>query len=136
MDSKVIRVLIVDDYIDGADALAVLLGQIGCDVSVVNRGTQAVEVAKTYQPHVVILDLLIPDLNGLEIAAALKHQPWSGEAVFIAHTGVSTRDVVARVKEAGFDHFLRKPTPFEQFESILSSLPRSLVGDGARTTPA
>jgi len=69
-------VLIADDYIDGADALAVLVRQSGCDVYVVNRGKQAVEVAKTFQPHIVVLDLLIPDLNGLQIAAALKQQPW------------------------------------------------------------
>jgi len=120
--SDIVRVLIADDYIDGADALAVLLRQSGCDVCVVNRGKQAVEVASTFQPHVVILDLLIPDLNGLEIAAALKQQPWADRAVFVAHTGVSTKDVVERVKEAGFQYFLRKPSPFLQFETILSSL--------------
>jgi len=78
----------------------------------------------TFQPHVVVLDLLILDLNGLEIAAALKQQPWSDRAIFVAHTGVSTRDVVARVLQAGFQYFLRKPSPFQYFETILSSLPK------------
>jgi two-component system OmpR family response regulator len=124
MGSNTIRVLIADDYNDGAEALAVLLRQAGCDVCVVNSGKQAVEVGKTFKPHAVILDLQIPDLDGLKIAAALRQQAWSVDAVFIAYTGVSTRDIVARVKEAGFQHFLRKPTPFEEFENILWSLPR------------
>jgi len=128
--------MVVDDYVDGADALGILLSGAGYNVCVVSRGRQAVETARTFQPHVVILDLLIPDLNGFDVAAALKQQPWSDAAVFVAHTGLCTRDVMAKVKQAGFQHFLRKPSCFEDFESILSSLPTSVLQDRGRMTPA
>jgi CheY-like chemotaxis protein len=130
------RVMVVDDYVDGADALGILLSGAGYSVCVVNEGRQAIETAATFQPHIVILDLLIPDMNGFDVAVALKEQPWSDAAVFVAHTGMCTRDIVAKVKQAGFQHFLRKPSCFDDFESILSSLPSSLLRDSVRMTPA
>lgn len=67
-----IRVLVSDDHEDAADALGTLLRDSGCDVRVVHDGRRAAEVAQSFEPQVVILDLLMPHLNGFETAAVLK----------------------------------------------------------------
>ena len=68
------RILVVDDDIDGADALAALLTQSGHDVKVAYDGTQALNLVVVFAAEAAILDLVMPGMDGFEVARALRHE--------------------------------------------------------------
>ena len=119
---RTLRILVADDYPDGAECLGELLRQDGYHVHVTHGGAEAIDAFKGFQPDVVFLDLMMPNTDGFETAKELQRQPSSQRAVYVAYTGVSTSDVMARCKAAGFDHFLRKPTKLEEIETILRAV--------------
>ena len=122
---RTLRILVADDYPDGAECLGELLRQDGYHVHVTHGGAEAIDAFKGFQPDVVFLDLMMPNTDGFETAKELQRQPSSQRAVYVAYTGVSTPDVMARCKAAGFDHFLRKPTRLEEIENVLRAVASS-----------
>jgi len=122
---RTLRILVADDSRDGAKALGEVLRQDGYHVQVTYGGAEAIEAFSGFQPDVVFLDLMMPNTDGFQTAKELQRQPASRRAVYIAYTGVSTPDVMARCKAAGFDHFLRKPTRLEEIENVLRAVASS-----------
>jgi two-component system, chemotaxis family, CheB/CheR fusion protein len=109
------RVLIVDDNEDAAEVLAQLLGR-GAEplqVTTASTGSEALELARTRAPSVVILDLGLPDLDGYEVLARLKALPELRDPVFIALTGRASSAEQARALQAGFAHYFVKPADLE-----------------------
>ncbi len=119
---RVLRVLVTDDHPDTAETLAVLLESSGHAVRVACSGAQAVELAAAFRPHVVILDLNMPDLNGFEALDAMKQRAWSAEVVYVAHTAFDVA-TVPTLRQAGFQHCARKPADYSEFEQILAPIP-------------
>ena len=95
---------------------------MGVTSHVDHGGAEAIDAFSAFKPDVVFLDLMMPNTDGFETAKELQRQPSSQRAVYVAYTGVSTPDVMARCKAAGFDHFLRKPTKLEEIETILRAV--------------
>ena len=122
-----LRVLVVDDHRDGANALALLLREHGHNARIAYGAGEAVELAAAFRPHAVILDLMMPGADGFEALARLQRQGWASDAVFIAYTGVSTPNIASVAGGAGFDHLLRKPVRYEVLQSALSSARVSYV---------
>jgi len=112
------RVLVVDDNVDGARSLALLLRNMGHDVSVAHEGRAALELARITQPEVVFLDLVLPDLDGHEIARRLREELGAGIRLF-ALTGFAADEDRRRSLEAGFDNHLVKPIAPQFLESLL-----------------
>ena len=104
-----IHVLIADDNVDAADALAQLLQIAGYQTHVAYDGRAALEMAETFKPSVALLDVGLPHLNGREIAKRLRALPWGRSVHLIAITGWGGEDNVRRSQEAGFDQQLTKP---------------------------
>jgi len=104
-----IRVLIVDDNVDAADALAQFLKLAGYQTRVAYDGRMAVEMAEILEPAVVLLDLGLPYLNGHEVARRLRAMPWGRTARLIALTGWGQEDDVLRSRQSGFDEHFTKP---------------------------
>jgi CheY-like chemotaxis protein len=118
-----IRVLVVDDHHDGAETLGIALQQLGCDVRLTYSGEEAMEVAPTFEPELVILDLnMPPGMDGYQTAVQLRGQIWAVKATFVAHTGSSDPEVVKKVKKAGFRYFVPKPANPSAFEVIVAAL--------------
>jgi CheY-like chemotaxis protein len=118
-----LRVLVVDDYHDGAQATGMLLQHLGCEVCVTYSGEEAVRVAPGFAPELVILDLnMPPGLDGYETAIELKKQKWSSKAAFVAHTASADPCVAEKVWQAGFSHFVRKPAHASAFDAIVTEL--------------
>jgi PleD family two-component response regulator len=69
------RVLVADDNRDAARTLGMVLELEGYEVRVVHDGTTAIEVARTFRPHAALIDIGMPDLNGYEVAVALRRDP-------------------------------------------------------------
>ena len=114
------RVIVADDDHDTADSTADLLRLDDHDVRSVYDGLQAVEMAKTFRPHLVILDIQMPVMDGCEAAGALRRQSADSELVLIAHTSLTQRADLERVRRAGFDHHVSKPAGHRELEALVA----------------
>ncbi len=117
-----LRVLVVDDNVDTATSLALLLRESGHDVRTAHDGLTALEAAIDYRPDVALLDIGLPGLDGFEVAKRMRQQPILQKAVLVAMTGYGKESDRQRSREAGFDHYLVKPAKFEKVQEILVSV--------------
>jgi PAS domain S-box-containing protein len=118
------RVLIVDDNEDAARTLADLLAADGHDVQVALSGTSALDQALARPPDIVVLDLGLPDLDGVEVARRLRAQAVTRHAVLVAVTGWGQEADRARTAAAGFDVHLVKPVdPLLLQQAVRSTSP-------------
>jgi PAS domain S-box-containing protein len=123
-----LKVLVVDDNRDGADACAALLELSGHHVQTAYTGRRALELAEILRPHVVLLDIGLPDLDGYQLATKIRATPWGGGIILIAVTGWGQQEDRRRAFEAGFDHHMTKPVAAETVESLLQSLHLTVHG--------
>jgi PAS domain S-box-containing protein len=121
-----LKILIVDDNRDAADACAALLELSGHRVQTAYTGRHALELAETFRPHALLLDIGLPDLDGYQLAMKVRAAPWGRGIVLIAATGWGQEEDRRRAFEAGFDHHLTKPIAAETVESLFQSLGQAL----------
>ena len=119
------RILIVDDNHDSADAVALILQLDGHLVKAVYSGKDALVAAEQFQPHAVLLDIGMPQLNGYEVAQRMRAQPWGKAVLLIAQTGWGHEDDVRHCREAGFNHHLTKPIDFQKLREFFVTSPPS-----------
>jgi PAS domain S-box-containing protein len=119
------RILVVDDNKDGADSLAMMLRLMRNEVQTANDGVQALEQAERFRPEVVLMDIGMPKLNGLEATRRLREQPWGRDMRIIALTGWGHEGDRERSAEAGCDGHLVKPVDFSELEKLLSEVGRN-----------
>ena len=103
------RILVVDDNRDGASSLAMLLTVMGHDTRIAHDGLEGVELAEAFRPDLIVLDIGLPKLNGLDACRRIREQPWAKNVVIAAATGWGQDEDRRRSEEAGFDHHLVKP---------------------------
>ncbi len=115
-----LRILVVDDYSDALESMAMLLQMGGHEVETADCGMKALELARTFHPQVVLLDIGLPDLDGYEVAKRLRALPETRDALLVALTGYGQAEADARSKSAGFNHHLLKPLNFEQLSALLA----------------
>ena len=118
--SSGMRILVVDDNRDSADSLAMLLRLFGNDVRSVYDGRLALEVATAYRPDVVLLDIGLPGLDGLQVCRFLRKQAGTSLPFIIAMTGYGQEEDQRRSKEAGFNAHMVKPVDLETLQELLS----------------
>ncbi len=114
------RVLIVEDYDDAAEALRVCLQQYGHSVELASTGAEAIEMASSCGPDVIVCDLGLPDFDGLEVARRIRSNPLLKGVWLIALTAYS---IPWDAQEAGFDAYLAKPADLEQLALLLHKDP-------------
>ena len=103
------RILIADDNRDAAASLATLLSLDGHDTRVANDGEEALHEAEAFRPHIALLDIGMPRINGYEVARRIRAAPWGEAMLLVALTGWGQAEDKRRAKEAGFDHHFTKP---------------------------
>lgn len=116
------RVLVVDDNQDSAESLEILLQGEGYEVRIAHDGPSGIEVAQAFHPHVVLLDIGLPGIDGYGVAHHLRGQTETQDAVLIALTGYGQTKDRQRTKAAGFDHHLVKPIHYDELASLIRSL--------------
>ena len=127
-----LRVLVVDDNVDMAESLAMLMQADGHVVHTAHSGTGAVSAATDYRPDVVLLDIGLPEIDGFEVARRIRSDPSHHAMVLVALTGYGQDADRQRSREAGFDHHLVKPVDLEELQGILATVK---AGDAPRTAP-
>jgi CheY-like chemotaxis protein len=113
------RVLIVDDDHDTADSYAVLITLWGHETRKAYDGESVLQQALAFQPHVVMLDIGLPKLDGYDVARKLRQYQLLVGTKIVAVTGRATATDQQRAQEAGFDEFFAKPITSEVLKSYL-----------------
>jgi PAS domain S-box-containing protein len=117
------RILVVDDNVDAAQTMAMLLELSGHETRTAFDGQEALDVAPAFQPDVVFLDIGLPAMNGYEVGRRLLADPLTASARLIALTGWGTEDDIRKSKMAGFHAHLTKPVDPDAVEAMLATLP-------------
>jgi PAS domain S-box-containing protein len=116
------RVLVVDDNQDAAEMMRMLIDFAGHEVRLAHDGLAAVEIAAVFQPHVILLDIGLPIINGYEAAARIRKLPGL-RPVLIALTGWGQAEDKKKSDAAGFDRHLVKPVDHDVLTKIIGDVP-------------
>src|ERR1700736_5734362 len=116
------RVLVVDDYPAGADALQLLLEQNGFEGRTVNDASLACAVAEEWLPFAVVVDVVMPGVTGLELARRLRAGVLTRDMLLVAFTARASQGDRTRALEAGFDVHCAKPLTPNRLLTVLESV--------------
>jgi PAS domain S-box-containing protein len=113
------RILVVDDNVDALESLSRMIAYLGNDVRQAHDGLEAIEVAASFRPEIVFMDLGMPNLNGFEAARRIRSEPWGRQLSLVATTGWGQEDDRRRTADAGFDRHLVKPIEMASLRDVL-----------------
>jgi CheY-like chemotaxis protein len=122
LSTRPLRILIIEDNVDAARTLAKLLMRYGHEVTTAYQGPAGLESARTLRPEVVLCDLGLPEMDGYEIARALRSDPATQSIRLIAVSGYGQEDDRRHSEEAGFDLHLTKPVDPTELQRLLAVL--------------
>src|SRR5262245_50504217 len=114
------RVLVVDDYQDLADSLTLMLRALGADARAVYDGESALRSVEDFRPDLILLDLVLPGLTGLDVARALSQWPDLRQTRLLALSGWSHDEARQTSLGAGFHAYLVKPVAIETLQLLLA----------------
>jgi CheY-like chemotaxis protein len=113
------RVLVVDDNVDAASAMDLLLQSLGHETRVVHDGTQALQIVVDFWPDIVLLDIGMPGIDGYEVARRLRAVRQEQALRIVAVTGFGQETDRKKSREAGFDMHLVKPVAIDDLAQAL-----------------
>ena len=113
------RVMIVDDSPDSAEVMEIVLHMMGHTTAVASNGFDALALAEVFLPDVAFLDIVMPVMDGFELASALQAVDGLDHIVLIALTARNAPTMLTRSKLAGFQHYIYKPAKYEQIKTAM-----------------
>ena len=119
------RVLLVEDNADAAEVTALFIGASGLEVLIASSGQDALEIAGMFHPEIVLCDLSLPDMSGLEVLQAMRSQESIKDALLVIFTARGERDLrqlERTVDSSAVDVFLSKPITRDSLDMLLSQL--------------
>lgn len=119
---KPLRVLIVDDNGDAADALGLLIEALGHQIHVTYGGPQALEVAAVFYPDLILVDLLMPGMNGCDLVKALRENATLKNVSIVALTGLKDEGHKTLALRAGCDSLLTKPVTLRSIQAVVDKI--------------
>ena len=125
--TRILDVLITDDNLDSITALGRLLERRHHRVRLATSGAAALQACQKKTPDVLLLDIGLQDMSGLEVACQIRQQHAETALLLIATTGYGRAEDQARSKQAGFDHHLTKPIDLAQLHSLMDEFRNSLA---------
>jgi len=121
--AKSYRILVIEDCVDAAESMEMLLHLMGHDVEKAYDGPVGIEIAKRFRPDVVICDIGLPgSMDGYAVAQVLRQEFPRGKTFMIALTGYGQHEDQMRSHDAGFDFHVTKPADPKELEKLLASL--------------
>ncbi|MBD2196043.1 MULTISPECIES: response regulator [Calothrix] len=115
-------ILAVEDNDDNLLLMGYALESLGCRFICQSDSINTVVVAKEYQPDLIMLDILLPTINGIEMVRYLKQEPLTRHIPVIAVTALASQEDRARILQAGFDAYLSKPYMIDELEIVIHKL--------------
>jgi CheY-like chemotaxis protein len=112
----------VDDNQDNRESVAMTLRIAHHDVVVAENGRSALEMAESFKPHVVLMDIGMPDMDGYELARHLRQQEQTKHAALVAFSGFGDEDAKRRAREAGINKYLVKPASIGDIMAAVENL--------------
>jgi CheY-like chemotaxis protein len=116
------KILVVDDNVDSAESLALLLSMGGHEAHVAHDGPAAVDAAARLRPDVMLLDIGLPMMDGFEVCRRVRQEPWGQQMAMVALTGFGQDRDRAESASAGFDRHMVKPIDYDALLKTLSTL--------------
>lgn len=113
-------ILVVEDNDDNLLLMSYALESFGCRLICQTDSSTTVLVAKEYQPDLILLDILLPAINGIDVVRSLKQEPLTHDINVVAVTALASIEDRERILEAGFDDYISKPYMIEDLEDIVS----------------
>jgi CheY-like chemotaxis protein len=129
---KTLRVLIVDDNRDGADALGLLVEELGNQVHVTYGGAKALEVATAFRPDLMLVDLVMPEMDGCGLVMRLRQIPAFAHTKIVAITGQKAEEHKSSALKVGFDVVLFKPVALAEIKAVLAGVVISDAGQSPK----
>ena len=120
-EASPLRVLVVEDDRNSAFALEMLLKHEGVAATVATTGEQAIDLADTWRPQIVLLDIGLPGLDGYEVARRLRKDPATEDLLLIAVSGYGQEEDRATAIQAGFDRHLTKPADYSELRAAMAA---------------
>jgi CheY-like chemotaxis protein len=124
-EAATLRMLVVDDNVDAAESLAMLLEIEGHAIRLVHDGLAAIDAVREFQPDAVLLDLGLPGLDGFEVATRIRGDVSLRQPCLIALTGWGSDEDRKKALAAGFDHHLVKPVDLSRLQEVLAMTKRA-----------
>jgi CheY-like chemotaxis protein len=115
------RVLIVEDNQDAGEMYRILIELYGHEVLIADTGARGLEILKSAQPDIALVDIGLPGMDGYEVARRFRAEPNGNQVYLVALTGYGSTSDVARSRQAGFDLHLLKPVDPQELKSLLDS---------------
>ena len=131
-------ILVVDDNRDSAETMAEMLRLFGNEVVVAHDGVEGIERAEAFRPEVILMDVGMPRLNGLEATRRIREQPWGRDVAIVAVTGWGQDGDRLLSQQAGCDGHLVKPASLDELAQLLETLERERlapVSAGGASSP-
>lgn len=119
-DDQLPTVLLVDDDPDSLILLEIILNEFSCRVVSRESGQSALAYAKQQPPALILLDIWLSDMNGLEVAKALQQEHGEKSIPLVAVTALASEDDRQTILQAGFTHYISKPYSLEAIETLLN----------------
>jgi CheY-like chemotaxis protein len=113
------KVLVVEDYADTRDVMAIYIEEMGYEPLLATDGKEAVEMAITHQPDIILMDISMPVMDGIEAAAIIRTIDALAETPIIAVTA-HARFIPTHIKTDDFDYVLDKPFDFVLLRPIIA----------------
>lgn len=114
-----LRILVADDGKNAADILAMFFEMEGHDVRAAYDGTTAVEMAEAFHPHLIVMDIGMPEMDGLEASRRIRSLPDGKEIVIVALSGLDQDEDKRSCTEAGIDHHMAKPVLPDELRAVV-----------------
>jgi PAS domain S-box-containing protein len=127
------RVLLVEDNVDAADALGMLLELLGHEVRVVHDGLAALEAVGRTSPDVMLIDIGLPGIDGFEVARRVRVLPNGRSMLLVALTGYGRDEDKERAEAAGFNHHLTKPVEVDALQGLVAAMIRGSASEKPTT---
>ena len=116
------KILIVEDHPDVRRLLTLRLRHLGYEIVEANTGSSGIALTLSEIPDLVFVDLSLPDVSGLEIARAIKHNPRTAEIPLVALSGHTGREIASKALEVGMAAYLMKPIDMEELVKVIEQL--------------
>lgn len=115
------RVLAVEDDEDNLFLITCVLEQLGYPYTATTSGTQALSIAKAYSLELILLDIVLPDLDGITLLHQLRQNKRTADVTILAVTGLALPEDRSRLLQLGFNDYISKPYLLEDLEALITS---------------